>query len=33
MADDIMVRHNRLALLDMIAKLFGQFADFSKLTT
>jgi len=33
MADDIKVRHNRLALLDMIAKLFGQFADFSKLTT
>jgi len=33
MADDIKVRHNRLALLDMIAALFGKLADFSKLST
>jgi len=33
MADDIKVRHNRLALLGMIANLFGKFADFSKLST
>ena len=33
MADDIEVRHNRLALLGMIANLFGKFADFSKLST
>ena len=33
MAEDIKVRHNRLALLDMIADLFGKLADFSKLTT
>ena len=33
MADDISVRHNRLALLNMIAALFGKLADFSKLST
>jgi glycyl-tRNA synthetase beta chain len=33
MAEDIKVRHNRLALLNMIANLFGKLADFSKLTT
>ncbi len=33
MAEDINVRHNRLALLDKIAALFGKFADFSKLST
>jgi len=33
MADDIRVRNNRLALLNMIATLFGKLADFSKLTT
>ena len=33
MADDVRVRQNRLALLGQIAALFGQFADFSKLTT
>jgi len=33
MAEDIQVRRNRLALLDMIADLFGKLADFSKLTT
>ena len=33
MAEDIKVRHNRLALLGMIANLFGKFADFSKLST
>jgi glycyl-tRNA synthetase beta chain len=33
MADDIQVRHNRLALLGVIAALFGNFADFSKLST
>jgi glycyl-tRNA synthetase beta chain len=33
MAEDINVRHNRLALLDKIAALFGEFADFSKLST
>ena len=33
MADDIEVRHNRLALLSMIAALFGKLADFSKLST
>jgi glycyl-tRNA synthetase beta chain len=33
MAEDIKVRHNRLALLNMIADLFGKLADFSKLTT
>ena len=33
MADDVSVRHNRLALLDMIAVLFGKLADFSKLST
>jgi len=33
MADDIRIRDNRLALLSMIATLFGKLADFSKLTT
>ncbi len=33
MADDIKVRHNRLALLGVIAALFGKLADFSKLST
>lgn len=33
MADDIRVRRNRLALLSMVAALFGKFADFSKLST
>ncbi len=33
MADDMAVRHNRLALLGLIASLFGGFADFSKLST
>jgi glycyl-tRNA synthetase beta chain len=33
MADDVNVRHNRLALLGNIAALFGKFADFSKLST
>jgi len=33
MADDVKVRHNRLAMLNMIAALFGKLADFSKLST
>jgi glycyl-tRNA synthetase beta chain len=33
MAEDAGVRHNRLAILDKIAGLFGKFADFSKLST
>jgi glycyl-tRNA synthetase beta chain len=33
MADDMAVRRNRLALLGLIAALFGGFADFSKLST
>jgi glycyl-tRNA synthetase beta chain len=33
MADDMAVRRNRLALLGLIATLFGGFADFSKLST
>ena len=33
MADDMAVRHNRLALLGLIASLFGGFADFSKFST
>jgi glycyl-tRNA synthetase beta chain len=33
MAEDSEVRQNRLALLNKIAALFGQFADFSKLST
>jgi glycyl-tRNA synthetase beta chain len=33
MADDMNVRRNRLALLGLIAALFGGFADFSKLST
>jgi glycyl-tRNA synthetase beta chain len=33
MADDIQVRRNRLALLGLIAALFGKLADFSKLST
>ena len=33
MADDMAVRRNRLALLGLIASLFGGFADFSKLST
>jgi glycyl-tRNA synthetase beta chain len=33
MADDNAVRQNRLALLGNIAALFGEFADFSKLST
>jgi len=32
MADDKGVRHNRLALLGIIAELFDKFADFSKLS-
>ena len=32
MADDMAVRRNRLALLGLIATLFGGFADFSKLS-
>ena len=32
MADDIKVRHNRLALLGQIAALFSKFADFSRLS-
>jgi glycyl-tRNA synthetase beta chain len=31
--DDMAVRRNRLALLGLIATLFGRFADFSKLST
>jgi len=33
MADDADIRRNRLALLAHIATLFGEFADFSKLST
>ncbi|MGD8961450.1 MAG: glycine--tRNA ligase subunit beta [Desulfobacterales bacterium] len=33
LADDRSVRSNRLALLEHIAALFGQIADFSKLST
>jgi glycyl-tRNA synthetase beta chain len=33
LADDKSVRANRLALLEHIAALFGQIADFSKLST
>jgi glycyl-tRNA synthetase beta chain len=33
MTDDMDVRRNRLALLGLIAALFGEFADFSKLST
>ncbi len=33
MTDDMDVRRNRLALLALIAALFGEFADFSKLST
>ena len=33
LADDKNVRHNRLALLEHVAGLFGKFADFSKLST
>lgn len=33
MAEDIQVRNNRLALLGVIAALFGNLADFSKLST
>ena len=33
MTDDMAVRRNRLALLGLIATLFGGFADFSKLST
>jgi glycyl-tRNA synthetase beta chain len=33
MADDVKVRHNRLAMLNMIAALFGKLADFSRLST
>jgi glycyl-tRNA synthetase beta subunit len=33
MADNDAVRQNRLALLGKIAALFGEFADFSKLST
>jgi glycyl-tRNA synthetase beta subunit len=33
MADDPDMRRNRLALLGLIAGLFGGFADFSKLST
>ena len=32
MAEDKSVRHNRLALLGIIAELFDKFADFSKLS-
>jgi glycyl-tRNA synthetase beta chain len=33
LADDKSVRRNRLSLLEHIAALFGQIADFSKLST
>ncbi|MDM8551354.1 glycine--tRNA ligase subunit beta [Desulfobacterales bacterium HSG2] len=33
MADDMNIRDNRLALLRHIADLFGEFADFSKIST
>jgi glycyl-tRNA synthetase beta subunit len=33
MTDDMAVRRNRLALLGLIATLFGGVADFSKLST
>ena len=33
MTDDLQVRENRLALLGLIASMFGQFADFSRLAT
>ena len=33
MTDDMAVRRNRLALLGLIAALFGGIADFSKLST
>ena len=33
MTDDMAVRRNRLALLGLVAGLFGGFADFSKLST
>ena len=32
MAEDIKIRHNRLAVLGRIAALFGKFADFSKIS-
>jgi glycyl-tRNA synthetase beta chain len=32
MTDNMQVRSNRLNLLGRIAQLFGQFADFSKIT-
>jgi len=33
MADDMKIRDNRLSLLRHIADLFGEFADFSKIST
>ena len=33
MAEDAAIRRNRLALLGVIAGLFNQFADFSKIST
>jgi len=33
LAEDQNIRHNRMALLEHIATLFGKFADFSKLST
>jgi len=33
MAEDIKIRHNRLALLKKLADMFGTFADFSKIST
>jgi glycyl-tRNA synthetase beta chain len=32
LAEDIKIRHNRLAVLGRIAALFGKFADFSKIS-
>jgi glycyl-tRNA synthetase beta chain len=33
MAEDSSIRNNRLSLLKQIEKLFGLFADFSKIST
>ena len=33
MADDMAIRRNRFALLGNISALFGNFADFSRIST
>ncbi|MGA7146387.1 MAG: hypothetical protein WBY47_17940, partial [Desulfobacterales bacterium] len=33
MSKDKKIRNNRLSLLALISDLFGQFADFSKIST